>query len=186
MPSNKDRLLMALSVGFFGAACLLFLAVLYDGTKGRFQKNSAQGIKNPEGQRGYDGDEKGRSGVGRREQDGTVRWQMGRERVEDKSIGSKELEQGVWRARPRMVELLEFQKTPFLTFGGLRYQILGVSQDEGSKGSFLWVRSLTSQRVGKFALGDQLFGGPVKIVAMSTHEIRLSYRGRDHAIPLGV
>lgn len=171
---------MALSVGFFGASCLLFLGVLYDGMTGRLQRKSGTEPKNPIQSSGD-----ALSRKNQRESSAIRKVQGTLPESRDEPAGALREELGTWRARPPLADVLDFQKTPVMDFGGLHYQILGTSLDNKTGEPVVWVRSLTSQRVGKFSPGDQLFGGPVRVVQISAQQVQVSYRGRSHTVPLG-
>ena len=186
MSSNKDRLLVALSMGFFGASCLLFMAVLYDGMNSRLQRNSRSADKSSSHQGDAQGGSSSPASSGKsRGQSLMVGFSPDRRESPDLGRFSSHEQAGTWRARPPLGHLVDSQKTPFLALGGLSYQILGMSQDSKTGEAVIWVRSLTSQRVGKFSTGEALFGGPIRVMEITPKEVQLSYKGRFHAIRLG-
>lgn len=69
-------------------------------------------------------------------------------------------------------------RTPFVEVGDFKYAILGFGQNADNGAQLIWVRSITSGRTGGFAVGERLFGGPVKVSGIEAGEITLSHKGR--------
>ena len=82
------------------------------------------------------------------------------------------------------IALMTLSRAPTVAAGRHRYQILGLGQDEESGRQIVWVRSITTNRVGGFAVGDQLFGGPARLESISPRRVILTYRDQPVDVAL--
>lgn len=86
--------------------------------------------------------------------------------------------------RAKSIDIMELPHTPWIRLGGGNYQILGLGQNPDTGHQVVWVRSIPSNRVGGFAKGQPLFGGPVKVKAIQRDRLEVSYRDQTHEVPL--
>lgn len=81
-------------------------------------------------------------------------------------------------------DLLALSRAPTVAAGHSRFAILGLGQDEESGRQIVWIRSITTNRIGGFAEGDRLFGGPVRLQSVSVTKVTLSYRDQPVDVTL--
>lgn len=82
------------------------------------------------------------------------------------------------------VDVFSLHRAPTVAAGAFRYAVLGYGQDAGSGDQIVWVRSLTTNRVGGFKEGQRLFEGPVQVASIESERLVLSYRGEDFEAPI--
>lgn len=152
---SREKLLTALSMGFCSLSLCLFLMVLYDGLRTRLH-NIPQSPPSLV----------------------TNNTAKGRPRQEVPSKDPQLL------MRARATEIMDFPKTPLAKIGSFRYQILGLGQNPETGRQVVWIRSLTSNRVDDFAVGQPLFGGPVTITHISLRRLELTFRNQVHQVSL--
>lgn len=80
--------------------------------------------------------------------------------------------------------LVNLARTPTVDAGRLSYAILGLGQDADSGQQLVWVRSLKSNRVGGFAEGDKVFGGPMTVSEISGLVVELAYEDQVRRVEL--
>ncbi len=87
------------------------------------------------------------------------------------------------KARPT-VDVFSLHRAPTVAAGQFRYAVLGYGQDSSSGAQIVWMRSITTNRVGGFKEGDRLFEGPVTIASIESERLVLSYRGDEYEAPI--
>ena len=80
--------------------------------------------------------------------------------------------------------LLNTSRTATVDTGSRRYEILGLGQNADSGAQVVWVRSLRSNRIGGFAAGQRLFGGPVRVAIIDGVEVELASGESRHRVRL--
>lgn len=83
-----------------------------------------------------------------------------------------------------MVDVFSLSRTPTVDAGRFRYAVLGYGQDSDSGEQIVWIRSITTNRVGGFKVGDALFSGPVSVQAIEEGRLTLAYQGQGYEVPI--
>lgn len=84
------------------------------------------------------------------------------------------------------VDIFTLSRTPIAVVGRMRYQVLGLGQDETTGAQVVWLRSLGSNRISGFAEGAAIFGGPVKVERISASHVGFRHDGEVVRIALDV
>ncbi len=87
------------------------------------------------------------------------------------------------KARPT-VDVFSLHRAPTIAAGSFRYAVLGYGQDSLTGEQIVWMRSISTNRVGGFKEGERLFAGPVKVSAIESERLVLSYRGDEYEAPI--
>lgn len=87
------------------------------------------------------------------------------------------------KARP-VVDVFSLHRAPTVAAGQFRYAVLGYGQDTFTGQQIVWMRSITTNRVGGFKEGERLFEGPVKVASIESERLVLSYRGEEIEAPI--
>jgi hypothetical protein len=82
------------------------------------------------------------------------------------------------------IDVFSLSRTPTVAAGKFRYAILGLGQDSETGSQIVWVRSISSNRVGGFAEGEPLFGGPVAVRDIASDRLTLVYHNEPVAVPI--
>jgi hypothetical protein len=84
------------------------------------------------------------------------------------------------------VDIFTLSRTPIAVVGRMRYQVLGLGQDEATGAQVVWLRSLGSNRISGFAEGAAVFGGPVRVERISASHVGFQHDGKVVHIALDV
>jgi hypothetical protein len=84
------------------------------------------------------------------------------------------------------VDIFTLSRTPIAVVGRMRYQVLGLGQDETTGAQVVWLRSLGSNRISGFAEGAAIFGGPVRVERISASHVGFRHDDKVVRIALDV
>lgn len=84
------------------------------------------------------------------------------------------------------VDIFTLSRTPIAVVGRMRYQVLGLGQDETTGAQVVWLRSLGSNRISGFAEGAAIFGGPAQVERISASHVGFRHDGKVVRIALDV
>ncbi len=82
------------------------------------------------------------------------------------------------------VDVFSLARTPTIAAGHERFAILGLGQDPESGRQIVWVRSIDSNRIGGFAVGDTFFDGDVQVASIESTKVTLIYENDPIDVPL--
>ena len=82
------------------------------------------------------------------------------------------------------VDVFSLHRAPTVAAGDFRYAVLGYGQDSLTGEQIVWLRSITTNRVGGFKEGQRLFQGPVTVSAIESERLVLAYQGEEYEAPI--
>lgn len=156
----REKITTGLAFGFFSTSIVLFAFVLFNDHRGLMNKAN-----------------KDRSGY---EEKGAVIKHTDEVRASPLIPASSTVKVNAKNA----IDLVDLARAPSFSAGILRYQILGLGQNPRSGEQIVWVRSLSSNRVGGFAVGQSLFGGPVRVATISANLVTMNYLGDKREVDI--
>ena len=75
------------------------------------------------------------------------------------------------------VNIMSLSRAPTFRANGRKFAILGLGQDSDSGKQIVWIKSVRSNKIEGYQVGDSLFGSAVTVAHISSNKVQINNLG---------